>query len=356
MKKYINIFFVLLLTMILSSCFTSQDEVMKAKQNLWILDSNNNLENKIDKAKKDINNNEDKLEDNKGNTLSNTGDLLSENNSDLVEKNDDKEFKKIEIKSLTDNQLLELDDLSGVDLLGWAIEITWKTLWKVDKIVVKFSNADSDFPDDTYTLKQFKPWDKTFLYRAFSKYETLDFWKNVYIFEAYSGDEVTKLELILNVKDEQTNKIETNWENIDITKLPVNEKFWNPVELWDWKIWYSDLNWLEIKSETLADLTCENVTSVLADRINWYFYWNTCRPIKDKEWVSFFVIRLDGDKYIYEKDYYLPYQWLYWIQELETWTWVTKENIWAKNTELKEKNKDFWILEITDDLFKQILK
>lgn len=350
MKKYISIFLLLFLTMILSWCFTSQDEVNKAKQNLWIISWDNNLnDEKINKAKQNLENTSEK-------TIKEV-DLNDTKQLNEIQKTEKKEeFKKIEIKSLTDNQLLKLDDLSGVDLLGWAVEITWKTLWNVDKIVVKFSNETSDFPDDTYTLKKFKAWDKTFLYRAFSKYETLDYWRNVYIFEAYSGDEITKLELILNVKDDVSNETVNNWESIDITKLPVSEKFWNPIELWNWKIWYSDLNWLEIKSEVLPDLTCEKVTSMLADKINWYFYWNTCRYIKDKEWVSFFVIRLDWDKYIYEKNYYLPYQWLYWVQELETWTWVTSINIWEKNSELKEKNKDFWILEVTDDLFKQILK
>jgi hypothetical protein len=132
--------------------------------------------------------------------------------------------------------------------------------------------------------------------------------------------------------------------------------FWTPTDLWNGKVTYSDLNWLEIKRSIIPELTCEKVTSVLADEINWYFYWNTCRPIKDNEWVSFYVVRLDWDKYVYEKHYYLPYQWLYWIQELETGTWVTSENIWAKNSELKEKNEDFWIVKISDELFKEILK
>ena len=241
--------------------------------------------------------------------------------------------------------------------MWWEVEIKWKTLWKVDKIVVKFSNETSDFPDDSYKLKQFKSWDDTFLYRAFSRYETLDFWKNVYIFEAYSWDEITKLELVLNVvKNNDNEETDIEYNDIDVTRLPSNGKFWNPTDLGNGNIWYSDLNWLEIKSYIDSNFTCEKVTSKLADEVTGYFYWNTCRPIKWDEWISFFVIRLEGDKYVYEKHYFLPYQWLYWVQELETWTWVTSINIWEKNTELKEKNDQFGILEITDGLFKEILK
>jgi hypothetical protein len=347
MKKQINILLLLLLTVFLSSCFTSVDDVNKAKQNLWIIDWWTNLDLEIQKAKDQI--------DNADNNKEIKQDSIEEI-EEIVKKD---EVKKIEINSLTSNQLLEFDDLSRKNLLSWEVEITWKTLWKVDKIVVSFSNETSDFPVDVYTLKQFVAWSETFLYRAFSKYETLDYWKNVYLFEAYSGDEITKLELVLNVvKDEEKNIQSTNdvYEKIDLTDLPSNEKFWNPIDLGNWKISYSDLNWLEIRMEVKPELTCEKVTSVLADYISWYFYWNTCRPVNNDEWVSFYVIRLDWDNYFYEKHYYLPYQWLYWVQELETWTWVTNLNIWEKNAELKENNSEFGILKITDDLFKEILK
>jgi hypothetical protein len=285
MKKQFNIFLILLLTIVLSWCITSQDDVNKAKQNLWIIEWTNdlwsNLDNEIQKAKDEIK--QDSIEEKEKNI-----------NNKESEEETNKEEKKIEIKSLTDNQLLELDDLSWVDLLWWEIEIKWKTLWKVDQIVVHFSNETSDFPDDSYKLKQFKSWDDTFLYRAFSRYETLDFWKNVYIFEAYSWDEITKLELVLNVVKNNDNEEETDIEynDIDVTRLPSNGKFWNATDLGNGNIWYSDLNWLEIKSYIDSNFTCEKVTSKLADEVTGYFYWNTCRPIKWDEWISFFVIRL----------------------------------------------------------------
>ena len=129
------------------------------------------------------------------------------------------------------------------------------------------------------------------------------------------------------------------------------------MDLWDWKVTYSDLKGLEIKKEINSDLTCENLTEHLVDNIDTWFFWNTCRPIETDEWISFFVVRLDwDDKYVYEKHYYLSYQWIYWVQELEVWTGVTDKNIWEKNTELKEKNEDFAIIEVADDLFREILK
>ena len=356
MKKGINLILLVVLTILLSSCITSQDKVNKAKENLWIIewwnvvnDSENNIWNKIDNSEN-----------------SGTGNKIIQDSIEKIEENINEEnsvkneVKKIEIKSLTDNQLLKLDDLSDSDLLSWEVEIKWTTLWKVDKIIVNFSNKTSDFPEDRYTLKQFVPWSDTFLYRAFSKYQTLDIWKNVYVFEAYSWDKITKLELTLNVIKEEkkdiSEKIKDITKDIAIWKLPSNEKIWNPINLWNGKIWYSDLNWLEIKRNTKPWLTCDKVTSMLAEDLSWYFYWNTCRPLKKDEWISFFVLRLDGDKYIYEKHYYLSYEWIYWIQELETGTWVTSTNIWEKNFELKVKNTDFWILEITDELFNEILK
>lgn len=352
MKKTINIILLLLLTFVLSSCFTSQDDVNKAKQNLWIIDwtvndSWNNLEDEINKAK-------EKLSE----VIEHTVDDVKEEIVNQIERSE--EVQKIEIRSISAGQFLELDDLSSKDLLSWEVEITWKTLNNVDKIVVTFKNETSDFPDDEFELKKFSSWDETFLYRAFSRYETLDYGKNIYVFKAFAWDIVTELELTINVTKEEekeiSEKTEKIYEDIIMWELPSNEKFGTPTELWNGKISYSDLNWLEIKRDVRPKLSCETVTSTLADSISGYFYWNTCRPVLNDEWISFFVVRLDWDNYIYEKHYYLSYTWLYWIQELETWTWVTKVNIWEKNTELKKINDNFGILEITDELFKEILK
>lgn len=333
MKKTIKIFSVILLILILVSCGTSKSDIDKAKENLWIIENTNS-------------------------DIDSWSNIWLENEEEVVEKKE--EIKKIEITKLTNDQFLELDDLSNKNLLDLELEITWKTIWKVDKIIVTFVNEWSEFPVDKYTLKQFNSGDSSFLYRAFKKYETMDMWKNVYTIEAYSWNEISKLQLVLNAYEddnlERTNEDNLTVQEIDIEKLPKNATYWTPVLLWKWKISYSDLQWLEIVSDNIVWLTCDNITESIADKVNSWFFWNTCRPISWDEWISFFIVRLDWDEYVYEKHYYLPYQWIYWIQELERWTWVDIKNIWEKNTELKVKNSEYNILNITDSLFKEILK
>lgn len=333
LKKSINILSVLFLILLLSSCFGSNDdEVNKAKQDLWITESSGSMDD----------------------TWSNVD--TSESGS-LVE---EQEFKQIEITPLTGEQFVELDDLSNEDFSDWEVEIKWKTLTKVDKITISFENKDSNFPSDKYDLKQFKLGDKVFMYRAFSKYESLDYWKNVYTIEAHSWDKVSKLQLVINLKLEEdkdaSEKVAEVFEDISLDTLPTSAKFWNPIQLWSGKVWYSDIKWLEIKNDKITELTCEKLTEVLSDKIDWYFFWNTCRPIETDKWFSFFIIRLAWDKYYYEKHYYLLNGWIYWTQELETWTWVTKETLEAKNLELKAKNASYDILKISDNLFKELVK
>lgn len=338
-KKSMNIVSVLLLILLLSSCFGSSDE-------------------DISKAKKDL------LETQQSGSLDSTG---SQDWWEVVP--DEQEFKQVEITPLTEEQFVELDDLSDEDFSDWEVEIKWRTLTDVDKISISFENTDSEFPADKYDLKQFKSGDKDFMYRAFSRYESFDYGKNVYIIEAHSWDKVSKLQLIINLKleedteaSEEVKDVEKNKEDetvtsdLSIKSLPTTWKFWNPIDLWSNKFWYSDIKWLEIKKSKFDDLTCENLTTEYTDKIGWYFFWNTCRPISTDKWISFFIIRLVWSKYYYEKHYYLVDKWVYWIQELETWEWVTKDDLEAKNLELKLKNADYDILKISDDLFKEIVK
>jgi hypothetical protein len=269
---------------------------------------------------------------------------------------------------------LELDDLSWKNLLWWEVEITWKTLTNVDKIIIKFSNKTSDYPDDNFTLKQYKAWDKTFLYRAFSRYETLDFWRNEYIIESYSWAEVSKLLLIINVeKEKELGKIDL----IDIKNLPTWGSFGDPKELWDWKITYSDLKWLEIKKVDDDFFGCDiNVEtdnyyiSEYLDKItDSYYWWNTCRPFpingtgEKDNWISYFVLRLDWVGYKYEKHIFLK-NWIYWMYELESWDNLVLEEdsvqeknakLKIKNDELKEKNSEYNNLDIVDSLFKKLI-
>lgn len=346
MKKIINISLILLVSFWLSSCFfTNKDQVNQAKQDLGIIEDTLS-DTQIEQAKEEMKNEETVQEETKQEEVTKV-----------------ETPKNIEIQSLTSEQFIQLDDLSKENLLDGEVEITGTTTTKVDKIIVNFSNATSDFPEDRYTLKQFTPGSESFLYRAFSRYETLDFGKNIYLIEAYSWDKVSKLQLTLNVvkQEEQSveEKVEQVFEDISINALPVGANYGSPVELWDGKFTYSDIKGLEILRDVLPELSeCngDTLTEVLTDKINAWFFWNTCRPIETDEWISVFVVRLDGDEYVYEKHYYLSYEWIYWVQELERWTWVTNQNIWEKNKELKEKNEQYTILEVVDSLFVDILK
>lgn len=333
MRNKFNIFFLITLIFFLSSCFSSTDDVNKAKQDL--LNWNNVIEEDYT-SEEIVDNNELKNE------------VLEE---------------KIVINDLTTEKFIELDTINEDNLRSLELEITWKTTENVDKIIVNFSNTWSSFKEDNYTLKTFKSWDKTFLYRAFLKYETLDYWRNVYLIEAYSWDKVSKTELIINIKKEIDNLEKSSEkepiasEKVDTSSLPTSQYYGNPVELWDSKITYSDIKWLQIEkiTGTWITLDSESVNSFLSDRVDGWFFWNSLRPINNNEWVSFFVVRLDWDNYIYEKHYFSP-NWYYWVLELEKWVWADISNLSEKNSELKLKNDTYQIVAIADMLFKDILK
>lgn len=333
MKKKLNLFVLILLIISLSSCFwTSKDDISKAKEEL--LNEDKSLEEQFEE-------NIAKFE---------------EIEKELLENKED----KLIINYLWDNKFIEIDDLSKKDLSKLELEITWKTLTNVDKIIVNFSNTTSNFPIDNYTLKTYKTWDTNFLYRAFKKYETLDYWKNTYLIEAYSWSLVSKVEIILNVENESENiEIdETNKEKeiLDISSLPSWEYYWNPISLWNWEVTYSDIKWLTIEKISWIDLTLDSdsLNSFLATKLKSWFFWNSLRPISWNEWISFYVIRLDWENYYYEKHYYTS-SWFYWVLELEKWDWVDLWSISDKNNELKLKNDSFVIVTIADMLFKKIL-
>lgn len=332
MKKILLVTFLLFS---LSSCFntTSKEDLNKTKDNLlnwnstWILESKTSW----------------------------TWDL------DSSDKGENKDISRqdIFVNYLTDEKFIEIDNFSISDFSDLEQEITWKTLTNVDKIIVSFTNPNSKFPKDTFELKKFKSWDKTFLYRAFKKYETLDYGENIYVFEAHSWDKISKLEYRVNIK----NQIETPLEPISVWELPTSSSFWNPVELWDWKITYSDIKWLELEKlwETNLINDSDSVTNFLKSKYKNIFYWNTKRPISWEDGLSFFVVRVESDKYFYEKHYY--FAWYYWILSLEEWdftaewTFEEKAKILSElNLSLKEKNDSYPMIKMANLLFQSLKK
>lgn len=331
MKKII---FLSLLSIIFVSCGTSQGD--------------------IDTAKKDL--------------LSDTSSTSSEKIVEIpkVQEQESLEWVKedslVQIIPLDANSPLSFDDISQRDLSTWEVIITGKILnaWGVDKIEVFFSNPTSKYPDDRYTLQAFRPWDENFKYIASSKNQVLDFGQNEYIFRAYSGIDENETKIILEVPGES--EIEEKWketsliwpeENTIAIDLPTSSKYGEPLRLGESSFTYSQIKWLEISKEILEQVSCESLTEYLSERLNVWYYWNTCRDIVQDKWIRFNVIRLDEAEYVYESHYIDFIHGFYGVYELETGTGVNSENISEKNDELK--NRDFPSLEIVNDLMKDIV-
>jgi len=357
-KIIISIFLLLALT----SCFGDSSEVKKAKQDLGIVD-----------VTSDFNITWDSKIEEKDSTLNNWIELSND--------------PRISIKQISWEKVLELDELNYKDFKKWHAKITWKTTSYVSKIKVDFSNENSNYPNDEYTLAKFKPGWKNFEYNANSKYKVLDFGLNKYIFTAYTKtwESVLELKVLVSINDDEyldgkktdnqqgdfsplkeTSVDKLIWSEDDIvyTELPEWWDFGNVVKLWEKSFTYSDIKWLEIKKDILEKINCDKnedtdtyfVTEFLWKRQKSWYYWNTCRDILKNNWISFYVTRLDWEDYFYEKHYLDFKHWFYWIYEIEKGQWVDKDNISEKNKELKELNKTFSQVEIVDNLFKKIIK
>lgn len=358
MKKIIIL---LSLLIILSSCFWDSDEVKKAKQDLWVIKITNIVE-------------QDSI-------------LDKQEDIKVLEQSWD---PRIKITQVSGEKLLELDPLDYKDFKSGYAKISWKTLGQVDKIIVSFSNNESDFPSDWFTLKKFKGWDTTFEYNASSKWKVLDFWVNKYRFIAYSWNEKSILELLVVVSEDDKRVLENNgnlsqfednknkelindnkWDEdssnnelFEINILPKGWDYGDIVKLWEKSFTYSDIKWLEVNQEKFWNITCDKneetgkyfVTELLSEKQKSWYYWNTCRDIIKWKWISFFVTRLEWDNYVYEKHYIDTQHGLYWIYELERWDGATSENLSDKNKELKATNGDFESLSVVDSLFRQITK
>ncbi|PID86462.1 hypothetical protein CSB08_00580 [Candidatus Gracilibacteria bacterium] len=359
-----NLFIILSLIFILSSCFTSPEDVQNAKKDMGII-----KEKTIKEEPKNI----EKNEKNKENITSETQNVI--------------------IKSLTEENFLKINEINYSDFLKGEAEISGETLEKIDKIIVYFKNESSEFPDDVFELKQFKPGDKNFVYRAHTKYRVLDFGVNEYIFEAYSGEKVSKTQVTVKIKKEEENKNEkkneeeedknenknekeeNKKEELEIEKfdklkdsnlnLPSGGDFGHPISLGEDAFTYSDISGLEINKYSFSgELSCnrDTITNFLRKEVGSWFYWNTCRDIlavkkgEKTKAISFFVIRLDGKNYIYEKHFLDLKNGLYGKYEIEKGTGVNKENIADKNKKLKENNDNIKNIDIVNNLFKIIVK
>lgn len=309
MKKLI----ILLLPLFLYSCFWDSQEVENAKKEL--LNNNENNKSLVDEN------------------------IDKDKNLDEIKEETKEETKEnsYEINYLTD-KFLEIKDIKDISLIKDWFDINWiVNNPDIDKITVNFENKTSSFPKDNYTLKTFKKWDKTFLYRAYKKYETLDFWTNKYEINWYVWENlVSKIEIIVNIEKNDTSF--NSWAIIP--------------DIWEEKIVFSwDEENLDIqKISWLDDITCENIDEFLKNNYTWY-YWNTCRSF----WENIFyvnVLSLSWENYNYERLYLDILNNNFAKILIETWTWVSKDNLKDKNDELK--TKEFLNLENINNLFKKL--
>lgn len=273
-----------------------------------------------------------------------------------------KEEKKIvQIIPLSEKQFLDFNSIDASEIKTGEVELSWKSHVSVDKIQVIFSNPTSEYPNDDYTLQTYDPKMGEFTYRASSKNKVLDFGENNYIFRAYSGDDVSETKIVLLMEGEDSTSVETSIEtdilgkedNFVAVEFPTSSKYGEPIKLWEASFTYSGIKGFEVKKEVFSAPTCEWITAFLQDRINTWFYWNTCRDIVKDKGIKFNVLRLEGEKYVYERHYLDFKQGLYGVYELERWSGVTNENIAEKNTELKEQ--EFPSLEVVDGLMRDIV-
>lgn len=370
MKKLIVILLIVFWAWYFYDLWQKKWEVEVAKKQMWVIEENK-TENKIEEKKEEI-------------------EIIKENTW-ISEESENK--ASYSLNNLDSNNFIELDNLTEkVENISDRIEITWKILNEnVDKIVVSFKNANSIYPNDKYELKSFKKGDKSFKYNADARwFQNIDYWKNEYLIEAYVWEQISEIELLINIpeeKQEEETKSDTDtqvvlsddikydkkmiweWEDSLYLWMPVSDTFWEVLTLSDWKVTYSKIENLEIFRDNFnkSELSSDNIwkadwTWYLNKNIDSYVYWNTHREIdysnKDA-WISFYVLRKSSKKYIYEKYYFDFNHSLKWVLKIKEFD-ITKENIWEEmselNTKLKDDNENFEIVKVTDSLFKEIIR
>ncbi len=267
--------------------------------------------------------------------------------------------KRVQVIPQTAEQFLEFDAIDESKIASWEIEISGTTNTRVDKIQVLFSNRESEFVNDDYTLQTFEEGDKEFRYVASSRNKVLDFGENTYTFRAYSGKEITETRIMIRVNEwfSEDSSVERqligSQDDTALVDLPTSTAYGEPVKLGEQSFTYSQIKGLEIGKEVFEKPSCAWLTEFLRGRINNWFYWNTCRDLVAGEGIFYNVIRLDGDEYVYERHYVDFVHGFYGSYELERGEWVTKDTIQQKNTELK--SQQFESVKVVDQLMRDII-
>ncbi len=333
-------------------------DIIDAKKELWI-EIDNTLNSKVNDAKKEVFEQVD-------NAIDSVKEVVQE--VVIIEK---PTFSR---ELLQWSDILEFNSFDDIDLSNWEVDLVWKIKTPVDEIRVLYTNPDSDYPDDDYLLQQFVAWSENFLYRAYSQYQTFDFWTNIYTIIMTSWKEESRVQLTIFYPNPENNKeivleklVETNntVEEIDSSTLPTSWDYGSPVKLGENKFTYSDIKWFQVEKHSVESVSCNSdlITKIIWEKTSSWSWWNTCRPSKDELYVTYYALNMKDGEYIYSKhyfskDYYAITELLTWLDESwNTMETVTEKNEWlkTKNNEFKEKNSSFEIIKITDILFKNII-
>lgn len=143
--------------------------------------------------------------------------------------------------------------------------------------------------------------------------------------------------------------------DISDIETPSFVEFGDPVATSDSSFVYNQVRGLEIYREQIEeDLTCDDLTEFLTDRLSAWYFWNTCRFIDWERWLKFNVLRLDWDKYIYERHYIDRQASIYAVLELEQWEWIEQDMLPEKNTEFRDR--EFPLIEVWDNLMRELIR
>jgi hypothetical protein len=103
----------------------------------------------------------------------------------------------------------------------------------------------------------------------------LDYGTDEYVIEAYSGNDVAKVEVIIDIPKKETTTSSTEKTNDTQTNINSSQNVSN--------VDASGINGL-ILTKVEPDLslgTSDELNSFLIENTNYYFYWNSLRPIKN---------------------------------------------------------------------------
>ena len=232
----------------------------------------------------------------------------------------------------------------------------------VTSIEVTFSNPTSNFSEDSYVLQTYQPENGKFVYRASGENQVLDYGENRYVFTAKGKEGTSVTTVMINIeKQGEEEETQTGSEqtligeenNLLSMNFPTSTKYGEPIRLGESSLTYSGIKGFELQKKVFTTPTCDTLTEFLTENMGGYFYWNMCRDIVLDKGISFMVLRLDGEKYVYEKQYLDFEHGMYGVYELETGTGINKDNLAEKNTEFK--GKEFPSIQIVDALMKDIV-